>query len=282
MKNVRPDDIKKVSPASSTIFWLGLVVVAVVLVVFGTVLFQSWQANETDALVVDREPAANNSESIDEVVRPDDKPPTDAGPANEHTAAKPVDPVEPPETFAIPDEVGPPEVVKQPEEDVAPSDVPAPKSADPEPDESTTPEPEEHGLATLTPMEVIGIRTENMPVHRRVSVAGDTYQDAIWCQPNVDRGTAQVSYTLAGKFAKLRGLAAIVDTNAIDDTPPSAIFRLYGDGNLLWESTKMSRFGAVEAFEVDVTDIVVVALVCESGAPIEHSRLAWANLVLTK
>jgi len=141
-------------------------------------------------------------------------------------------------------------------------------------------------LSLLSPFETVGVKTNGDPVRRSVALSGEEHQFGIWAQPAEDRGTAQLSYLLKGRFAGLRGKAGVCDAPddaAISDNAgPSGVLRIYGDGNLLWESDLLTGAGAVEQFEIEVKGIELLALTVESDSPAELSRFAWGNLELTK
>jgi len=115
-----------------------------------------------------------------------------------------------------------------------------------------------------------------------VAFSGQKCKSFIWAQPDEDEGVSQVSYMLDGKFATVRGTAGICDADAEQpaDKKPSAVFRIYGDGNLLWESEPQTGFGAAQQFEVEVKGIEVLALMAESSSSSELSRFAWGDVEL--
>jgi hypothetical protein len=166
----------------------------------------------------------------------------------------------------------------------APADVPStgkakpPGEAAPRPEESPD-SPDEFPVFALEPSEVVGVRTGDSPLRRTVAVDG-TPHPALWAQPENDRGTSQLSLPLQGKYVRLQGRAAIADGGAENAVEPAATFRIYGDGNLLWESETLRRYGVSQPFEVDVTGMALVALVTESDASSQASPLAWVDLRL--
>ena len=83
----------------------------------------------------------------------------------------------------------------------------------------------------------------------------------------------------------MRGIAGICDRAADVDArqaKPAGTFRIYGDGNLLWESDLLVGCGANERFEIEVQGIQLVALVVESDVPAEIARFAWGDIELVK
>lgn len=131
--------------------------------------------------------------------------------------------------------------------------------------------------------ERVGVRAGDGEAPASVAFSGRKCKSIIWAQPDEDRGVSQLSYMLDGKYATLRGTAGISDA-ASDEQPgdqkPSAVFRIYGDGNLLWESEPQNGFGAFQQFEIEVKGIDVLALTAESSSPSESSRFAWGDVEL--
>jgi hypothetical protein len=58
------------------------------------------------------------------------------------------------------------------------------------------------------------------------------------------------------------------------------VFRLYADGNLVWESGLLAGHDARRDFECEVRGVDVLTLVAESQAPASVFRFAWGNLRL--
>jgi len=130
--------------------------------------------------------------------------------------------------------------------------------------------------------ERVGVKADE-GAHASVTFSGRTCESAIWAQPDEDEGVSQVSYMLDGKFATLRGTAGISDVGdeaRPGDQTPAAVFRIYGDGNLLWESDPLTGFGAAQQFEVEIKGIEVLALMAESSSSSELSRFAWGDVEL--
>lgn len=128
-----------------------------------------------------------------------------------------------------------------------------------------------------------GMKADGGDVPRSVAFAGRKCESVIWAQPDEDEGVSQVSYMLDGKYATLRGTAGIsdADDNArLGEQKPSAVFRIYGDGNLLWESNPQLGFGAAQYFEIEVKGIEVLSLTAESSSSSESSRFAWGDVKL--
>lgn len=152
-------------------------------------------------------------------------------------------------------------------------------------DESTSSPAERRDfLALHKPVEVDGAIQDGSAVEA-VAFSGNLHDFAIWTKPAEDRGTAQISYMLEGQFATLRGIAGISDVDEQTSTAstidsPSGMFRIYGDGNLLWKSNTLAGFGAAQDFEVDVSGIEMIALVAETETTARDSSFAWGDVEL--
>jgi hypothetical protein len=151
-----------------------------------------------------------------------------------------------------------------------------PASAEPDSDSAKT------YLSAVAPMEVVGAAVEGAAFRREVLVSGHRYRQGIWMQPADDRGTSQISFALGNRYARLRGMAAIADDDAdgepADGRKLNAVFRIYGDGNLLWDSEPLTASGSHQDFEVEIRGVDILALVAESDAPSEASRLVWVDV----
>lgn len=140
-------------------------------------------------------------------------------------------------------------------------------------------------LLTREPLEVIGVHLAGAPVRREVQLAGRGPEPGLWAQPVAGEGSAQISFVLRAEAARLRGVAGLA-RHAVGGPPTAAppqgaaVFRIYGDGNLLWESRTLSATSACEAFDVGVDGVALLALVAEAADPSRSPPCAWAELTL--
>jgi hypothetical protein len=128
----------------------------------------------------------------------------------------------------------------------APTDLPEPAVIPP------TESPRKN-LADLTPLERLDVRLGDAPLVRAVNVGGRSYPSAIWAQPQTDLGTCQISYPVQQAYSRLTGMAAVSD--AADENAavvPKGTFRIYADGNLLWDSGLIEGYGSSKSFDLDV------------------------------
>ena len=103
-------------------------------------------------------------------------------------------------------------------------------------------DPSDLSLTQLSPIEMVGTGANAGDWRGAVTSGGLAFGHAVSLRPAEDQGVAQIAFALKARFARFRGFAAIVG----DETQrcnrrepkiqPQAVFRVYGDGNLLWES----------------------------------------------
>ncbi len=177
-------------------------------------------------------------------------------------------------TVDRPTEESPPDA--SPESPTAPPDEKAPV------DVPASPVAPMKKLADLTPMEVVDVQAGDEPLVRTVQVAGQSHPNAIWAQPIADQGTCQVSYQVQQEYTRLTGVAAIADAAAGDVVEvPKATFRIYGDGNLLWDSGPLQGYGNSKSFDLEIDGIRLLALVAESDVSSAASRCAWVDMQIS-
>jgi hypothetical protein len=256
----------------------GLIVVAIGLVL-GLVGLGGFLLRDTDSRRL-QPPGDNNLTSVppDAALRepnqpppaglPESGPPADAlqQPADDEppTAQMPAD-----ETAA--DASPPPET----------QDPPAPPAVDPEP-----PPPPAAGtpLADLEPLDVVGVQRGTSGLWQPVQIAGKQYDQALRIARSPNGNGSQISFLLNGNGGMLHGLAGLQDppaaTGSAAADQAAAIFRIYGDANLLWESQPLTAPGSCEAFTLDVRDTEVLSLAVESELPAGAAQPAWADLRL--
>jgi hypothetical protein len=152
------------------------------------------------------------------------------------------------------------------------------------PDDKPTIAAGESRLADREPMETVGIDTAGQPLVRTVRLDGRERLHAIWTRPDQPRGTAQISYQLGGRYRQLRGMAGLADAAAANaDKPPSpVVFRIYGDGNLLWETEAIRAAGENKEFAIDVAGLDLLALTCESLGETADAAACWVDVRLTE
>ncbi len=140
-------------------------------------------------------------------------------------------------------------------------------------------------LTELSPLEMVGTGANAGDWRGPIRIGGQTYDHAVSLQPAEDQGVAQIAFALKARFARFRGFATIVgddtrDAPAAKQNSPQAVFRVYGDGNLLWDSGPLSGPGERQPFECDVSGVDVLTLVAESQSSASISNFAWGDPTL--
>ena len=140
-------------------------------------------------------------------------------------------------------------------------------------------------LTELTPIEIIGSGLNAGDWHAAVVCGPQSFPQAIALRPVEDGGSTQIAFQLKGRFARLRGFAATVggptgESADVSQDHPRAVFRIYGDGNLLWESERLIGPGKCQPFQCNLGGVDVLTLTAESESPASLSQLAWGNPTL--
>ncbi len=139
-------------------------------------------------------------------------------------------------------------------------------------------------LASLDPTEIDGVQSGPESPWQPASFSGKRYERALCMVRSSGDGRSQVSFFLRGKFQQMSGIAGLQDAQhedrADESGQPKAIFRIYGDANLLWDSAPQAVAGATEPFELDVRGVDYLTLVVEYGLRADGARPAWADLRL--
>jgi hypothetical protein len=167
-----------------------------------------------------------------------------------------------------------------------PDDGPQPTPAKPEPATPLGPaaaksvKVQGQRLADLKPLEILSVNLGAGLLRRTTKLGGQTCPDSLWAQPAAGQETSQLTFSLAGRYTRIRGLAGIHSSQpGAQAGDPSAVFRIYGDGNLLWESPALQTGGPAQPIDdVSLAGVTVLALTAESPAA---AACAWGEMVLT-
>ena len=140
-------------------------------------------------------------------------------------------------------------------------------------------------LTQLSPIEMVGTGANAGDWRSAVAGGGLAFGHAVLLRPAEDQGIAQIAFALKARFTRFSGFAAIIgdetsDAKDANRSQPQAVFRVYGDGNLLWESGALTGSGQRQAYECDVSGIDVLTLVAESQSPASISNFAWVDPTL--
>ena len=244
---------------------LTLVVLAVVILGCGGALFGWFFFDRTVRLETERERALQE---------------LDARQAASAEARQEADPQATGETGTGPAEPAASEPARTP---VAPGVTP-PREDNGVPARPIPPQPSPSG-GSVQPLnleiaEVEGVQTDQQPLRRSIAFQGRE-RKAWWTQPQVESGAARMAFRLDGSAQVLSGEAAIVASSVAQAAAASVSFRIYGDGNLLWQSPEFSPEDHVHTFQVDVTGIQFLSLLAEAEGQQTSLPLAWLDLGLS-
>jgi hypothetical protein len=149
-----------------------------------------------------------------------------------------------------------------------------------DPEVPSTVETPQKRLTDVKPLETLDVLLGDDQLVRSVQIDGQVYPTALWAQPTTNLGSCQISFPLQKAYQRLTGLAAIADAADEGSAEPAGTFRVYGDGNLLWDSGLLEGYGSSSRLDIDVQGIRLVVLVVESNSPSDISLFNWADLRL--
>lgn len=128
----------------------------------------------------------------------------------------------------------------------------------------------------------VGVDLDDGPVHRTVKIGGRTFKKSVWVQPKDYEGVAKVSYLLGKNYETLSGIVGF-DPGLYGTLSASSpiIFRIEGDGRILWISPKMTPRNVL-TFRIKVSRVQVLTLVAACGGSSYYARGAFGSPMLTK
>jgi len=153
-------------------------------------------------------------------------------------------------------------VAKPDGQPVAPAVAVQPQSAKQEPDTGAV------YLSDLQGTEIRGVPGQA----QTISVNDVTSAHGFMLHPDRDTKTAHVAYTIGGRFGWLVGSVGVNDS-VPDRAEAPLVFKVYGDGKVLWQSRPLQKRAESDAFKVNVTAISKLAL------SVETAETKWAHAV---
>lgn len=115
----------------------------------------------------------------------------------------------------------------------------------------------------------------NHPRQHVTRHAGTEYAYALGVHPYLNEA-AILSFSLPGSHKKLKGAVAIADC-AGGRAQSGLVFKVLGDGRVLWTSAPLKEFGARTDFEVAIDGVRQLDLRVECGANSAHVHAAWLD-----
>lgn len=110
---------------------------------------------------------------------------------------------------------------------------------------------------------------------RPLSVNGVHYDHGLGYNPNLSGGRSRITYSIAGKYARFRGLVGINDTS--HRFMSVLTVRILGDGRELWASEPIEHTRVTESFDVSVRHVKILELVVDCGGHAGDAHVAWLN-----
>ncbi|RZA23169.1 MAG: alpha-galactosidase, partial [Lysobacteraceae bacterium] len=116
-----------------------------------------------------------------------------------------------------------------------------------------------------------GPRADRTPSGGRISLGGQTQEYGIGIQAN-----SRMEVLAKKQFKRFTTRVGVDDSVA--DAGASVVFKVYGDGKVLFESAPLLRGAAPLPIELDISGVEVVELVAEaSKPPASPLWVAWAE-----
>jgi hypothetical protein len=95
------------------------------------------------------------------------------------------------------------------------------------------------------------------------------------------KGTAQVKYTLGGKWTAFRATVGVPKIEDNAENPASALtFEVLGDGKSLWKSEPVTKLDEFQTCAVNVEKVKVLTLLVHAAGRYYWARSVWFEPVL--
>ena len=114
----------------------------------------------------------------------------------------------------------------------------------------------------------------------RISVARKRFFRCLSTHPPVG-GSARVTYRVEKKWRTFSTCVAVNDTAGRGSRTP-LVFKVYGDGRLLWESKLVQRTGAIQTCEVSILGVKELELKVECRRDNSAAHAIWIDPFLAK
>jgi len=116
-----------------------------------------------------------------------------------------------------------------------------------------------------------GPRADRTPQGGRLSLAGQAQEYGIGIQAN-----SRLEFNAKGQFKRFTAKAGVDDSSA--GSSEAVVFKIYGDGKLLFASAALRRGVAPASVDVDVSGVQVLELVAEGPKTSENAlNTAWGD-----
>jgi len=116
------------------------------------------------------------------------------------------------------------------------------------------------------------------PAH--IEVQGHRASHALSTHPP-PYGSAYVAYRLEGRYSRFTAAAAISDA-AQQPSESALVFKVFGDGRLLWQSRPIQQNGASQDCDVDIQDVDVLKLQVECNGGAVFAYAVWIEPQVTR
>ncbi len=133
--------------------------------------------------------------------------------------------------------------------------------------------PRQMYLADLEPLEVSGLLKRDSPL----SIAGTKVAHGIWAHPSKPNSSSCCSFNVRKAFHEFSGAVGINDTIAPPQSDTPLIFRIVGDGTLLWRSVPLQRKGHFLSFEISISGVEKLQLFVDCPGSHINAHGIWID-----
>jgi hypothetical protein len=104
---------------------------------------------------------------------------------------------------------------------------------------------------------------------------GQRVEHALFFHP-VSHGKSFMLFRLGGAYRRFRGTVGIVEAPGANPPASRAIFRILGDGRLLWQSRpRQERGGEGESYDIDISQVNTLRIETSSPGRFDNVHAAW-------
>ena len=129
-------------------------------------------------------------------------------------------------------------------------------------------------LSDLLPEKVLTFGPKTV-LDQGVVVNGKPSPHGVWSLPFAgSRGF--VRYNIAQQFERFRGAVAVNDSSRPEGPETPVVFRILGDGKVLWKSNPLPGRGDSQEFDVDVSNVSSMEIDATSGEA-RWSEAVWVE-----
>src|SRR5262249_48092741 len=131
-------------------------------------------------------------------------------------------------------------------------------------------------LYDLPETDVRNVHDNTVKQGHRISVNGVPSPRGLWMVLR-SNPSSYVSFSLGKKYQTLQATAAINDTTGPTGSQTALIFKVLGDGKVLWESKPLQKQGSSQSFTVSVAGVDKLELEVHCPGTPANAHAVWVE-----